>query len=172
MYDIIYPHVHLVDFCGVHVGKYVPYMHSMGLIYCHPPLFTQRIRKIYGCFQKLGENPQNGWWKQWKPLFFNGWFGGTIMFGYFWKHQGLQNYFWFTGWYGVMTTELSILQTKAEESFMTWLRPKKGRKRKSKEMEGILPKFHPGRLTWNPTITHLKTGNLMIFQSSHDYVPC
>lgn len=65
--------------------------------------------------------------------------GGTIMFGYFWKHlhyfeyfwkhQGLQNYFWFTGWYGVMTTELSILANQGwGEFYMT--SPEKGRKRK------------------------------------------
>ena len=27
------------------------------------------------------ENPQNGWFEYWKTLFFNGWFGDTIIFG-------------------------------------------------------------------------------------------
>ena len=28
-----------------------------------------------------GKTPQNGWFIWWKTLFFNGWFGGTIIFG-------------------------------------------------------------------------------------------
>ena len=33
---------------------------------------------------KNRETPQNGWWKSWKTLFFDGWFGGKTH--YFWKH--------------------------------------------------------------------------------------
>ena len=36
--------------------------------------------------------PQNGWWKSWKPLFFNGWFGGKTH--YFRKHPYLPKGVW------------------------------------------------------------------------------
>ena len=39
--------------------------------------------KIGGCY------PQNGWWKSWKTLCTNGWFGGKHP--YFWKHPCFTN---------------------------------------------------------------------------------
>ena len=36
---------------------------------------SKRRNPGFGCFQKWGGKPQNGWWKPWKSLFLNGWFG-------------------------------------------------------------------------------------------------
>ena len=50
----------------------------------------------YGCFQKWGENPKNGWWKSWKTLFLVDDLGGFSN-PYFWfnTHIGFQM-FWDT----------------------------------------------------------------------------
>ena len=45
-----------------------------------------QIQSCLGCSGYLGVSKnrgyrQNGWWKWWKPLFFNGWFRGTPIFG-------------------------------------------------------------------------------------------
>ena len=70
MYDIIYPHVHLVDFCGVHVGKYIPYMHSMGLIYSVTPPFTPKEFERYMDVSKnWGKPPKMDGENNGKPYF-------------------------------------------------------------------------------------------------------
>ena len=47
----------------------------------------KKLKMMKSCiwmFPKIGGYPQNGWWKSWKSLLFNGWFGGKTH--HFWKH--------------------------------------------------------------------------------------
>ena len=57
-------------------SRFFPFYESVGL-------FPWQKYKMYmGVEPKIGGKPQNGWWKKWNTLFFNGWFGGkTPIFG-------------------------------------------------------------------------------------------
>ena len=41
----------------------------------------QNLLMNVGVEPNIGGFPQNGWWKSWKTLWTNGWFGGTTIFG-------------------------------------------------------------------------------------------
>ena len=58
---------------------------------------TPTFNYKYGCFQKSGVFPQNGWCKSWKTLWTNGWFGGKTH--HFWKHP-YSKWSHKTGWPG------------------------------------------------------------------------
>ena len=44
------------------------------------------INGVIWMFPKIGVGPQNGWWKKWTTLFFNGMIWGVPLYHYFRKH--------------------------------------------------------------------------------------
>ena len=77
-----------------------------------------------GCWTKNRETPQNGWWKWWKTLFSNGWFGSTTIFGN--SHVNRQNVFAFSklqDHMGMICCKASRISSWTERNGETKIRP-------------------------------------------------